>query len=322
MKYFKIKKIDKFFIFGGGDVACNLALYLLKKKISYIVITTRDQLLEKLFFRKVQYKHFLKQNKIDYRVIKNLKDKKILNNISNFVAGISISFRLIFDKNLIELFKKNLFNIHAQNLPEMRGGGGLSWNMMMNRFKSGCTIHLVNRGIDTGEVLLKKEYDFPNKIRPSLKKMKIYNEKLATKNIISFVTNLKKNKKIKVYKNKKSINSSYWPRLNAKKDGWINWSWTSREIVSFIRAFSQPHEGAKTYFGKKIIKLTSAKFAKSNYKFHPFQNGIIYRVNMNKVFVACKEGGIILNKKDFLSSQKLIGKRLITPQRTLEKSIH
>ena len=70
---------------------------------------------------------------------------------------------------------------------------------------------------------------------------------------------------------------SYWPRLNAKKNGWINWNWKAKDIVNFINAFSFPYGGASTFVRSKILKkrkinITKAKLANSKYKFHPFQN--------------------------------------------------
>ena len=43
--------------------------------------------------------------------------------------GISNSCRWIFNENKLN-FKKRLINIHFSNLPENRGSGGLSWDIM------------------------------------------------------------------------------------------------------------------------------------------------------------------------------------------------
>ena len=40
-------------------------------------------------------------------------------------------------------------------------------------------------------------------------------------------------------------NSSYWPRLNSKIHGWIDWSWSPKEISDFIKAFDDPEEQNK-----------------------------------------------------------------------------
>ena len=114
----------------------------------------------------------------------------------------------------------------------------------------------------------------------------------------------------------------YFQSLNRKKNGWIDWHWNSNQIVIFIKTFSKPYNGAKTFLGKKIIKLTTAKLAKSKYNFHPFQSGLIYKIDKLDVYVACQKGGIILNKKNFSSiGTKLIGKRLSTPKKVIVKSI-
>ena len=71
--------------------------------------------------------------------------------------------------------------------------------------------------------------------------------------------------------------STYWPRINSKKNAWINWEWTADEIVSFIKSCSSPYIGAGTFLEKKIVRLKYAQKAKSKIKFHPYQYGIIYK---------------------------------------------
>ena len=63
--------------------------------------------------------------------------------------------------------------------------------------------------------------------------------------------------------------------------------------------------------------MNSAKLAKSKYNFHPFQSGIIYKIYKENVFVACANGGVILDKNDFNNDSKLIGSRLYTPYKKL-----
>ena len=38
-------------------------------------------------------------------------------------------------------------------------------------------------------------------------------------------------------KKQKNSKKFYWPTLKSDRDGQINWDWTAKEIVQFIRAF-------------------------------------------------------------------------------------
>lgn len=84
----------------------------------------------------------------------------------------------------------------------------------------------------------------------------------------------------------KNDNSYYWPRLNSDIDGLINWNWEARYIVSFIKGFSNPFNGAFSRIGKLKVKFFDASFHVSKIKFHPFQNGIIFRLSQKNIYVA------------------------------------
>ena len=105
----------------------------------------------------------------------------------------------------------------------------------------------------------------------------------------------------------------YWPRLNADQDGKIDWSWSVKDVVLFIKAFSYPFNGAFSFVNKNKIKIFDANFSTKK-KFHPFQNGLIFRENKYEIFVAHNSGYITLKKKNLKSKikqKKYLGKRFI-----------
>ena len=77
--------------------------------------------------------------------------------------------------------------------------------------------------------------------------------------------------------------------MSSEIHSWINWNWSCYEIVSFIKAFSDPYKGAQTRVNKSqesLIRIRKAKVIKKDGSFHPFKNGLIYRINKNKIYVA------------------------------------
>ena len=40
--------------------------------------------------------------------------------------------------------------------------------------------------------------------------------------------------------------SYYWPKLSTEVNGYINWSWSAKEIVAFCNAFVKPFDGEKS----------------------------------------------------------------------------
>jgi methionyl-tRNA formyltransferase len=129
-----------------------------------------------------------------------------------------------------------------------------------------------------------------------------------------FVVNLLKKKKI-VKSIQPSHNSFYWPRLNADVDGLINWTWQADEIISFIRAFSKPYNGAYSFLKGNKIRIFNAYKIKTSQKFHSFQSGIIFRYYKNFFYVAVKEYALKILSSDIYGLNKdhsyYLGKRFL-----------
>ena len=66
----------------------------------------------------------------------------------------------------------------------------------------------------------------------------------------------------------------------------------------FIKSFSKPFSGAFSFIGKKKITIFDAKKIKSKMKFHPFQNGLIYRFHKNTFYIASGNFSVLVAKKD------------------------
>ena len=324
MKKINFGKIERVILFGGGQVNLETAKILKKNNIEVFIFLSKSQSLDKNNFEKKIYFKILLEKKIKFKILKSLKEKnKWQPYLTKKTLGISNTCRWIFNKKDILLFNKKLINIHNSELPNFAGGGGKSWNLMMGEILSGITIHFIDQNIDTGKIISRTQFKFPKDSRNSLDKMNKFAISFEVKQVNKFLTNIinQKNFIMKNYFQKNNNEASYWPRLKTEKNSWINWNWEAKDICNFINAFGYPYSGARTYLNKKVIKLTYAKLAKSNLNFHPFQNGIIYRIKNNNIFVACVKGGIIFNKKNFNKKSRLLGQRLNTPYKKLEDAL-
>ena len=205
----------------------------------------------------------------------------------------------------------------------MKGGGGISWNLMMGLTTGGVTIHMVDSGIDTGDILMQSNYSLPVDCA-NLEASHIVscqNKSLLISfldKVLSGYTFIRKKQTFDI--------GSYWPRLKTDLHGYLNWSWEVFEILSFIRAFSHPFKGAATYIKGKKVRILSAYVQNSEYSFHPFQYGLIYRVVSSKLYVACKGGTLVVEEilyddASTINLSSLLGHRLITPSDILEQAL-
>jgi len=149
---------------------------------------------------------------------------------SDFI--LSFGFRKIISENIIKKLKKPIFNIHLSYLPFNRGAHPNFWSFIENT-PAGVSIHTIDKGIDTGNVILKKKIYFNTSLNKFSTFKKTYNflfleaEKLFKKNFN------------KIYNKKyKKILSNHKGTFHYKKDlpKWLkNWDMNISLAKKIIR---------------------------------------------------------------------------------------
>lgn len=69
------------------------------------------------------------------------------------------AFGQILTKEILNYPRFGCLNIHASLLPKYRGASPIAWAILNGDAKTGVTIMQMDEGIDTGDILLKKETD-------------------------------------------------------------------------------------------------------------------------------------------------------------------
>jgi len=75
---------------------------------------------------------------------------------------ISFGYCYIISKEILEYFNEKAINLHISYLPWNRGADPNLWSILENTPK-GVTIHQMDCGLDTGQILYQKEISFDEK---------------------------------------------------------------------------------------------------------------------------------------------------------------
>ena len=75
----------------------------------------------------------------------------------NFI--LSYGYRYILSENVIEAFPRQVVNMHISYLPWNRGKDPNLWSFLEDTPK-GVTIHFIDPGIDTGDILAQEQVEF------------------------------------------------------------------------------------------------------------------------------------------------------------------
>jgi hypothetical protein len=84
--------------------------------------------------------------------INSQKNEARLKEISPDII-LSVRFDFIFRKHIIDIPKYGILNIHPGALPRYRGVYASFRAMMQGENQAGCTLHVIDEGIDTGPVI-------------------------------------------------------------------------------------------------------------------------------------------------------------------------
>lgn len=93
----------------------------------------------------------------------NLNSKEFLDHCRQLNIDLiaSVSPSQIFKENLINLPKHGCINIHTAKLPKYKGLYPTYWAMSHGEKTLGISIHYIEKGIDTGKIILNDEVDIP-----------------------------------------------------------------------------------------------------------------------------------------------------------------
>lgn len=72
---------------------------------------------------------------------------------------ISYNYRYIIKEDVLEYYDKWIINLHTSYLPWNKGADPNLWSFLDDTPK-GITIHLIDKGVDTGDILLQKRVYF------------------------------------------------------------------------------------------------------------------------------------------------------------------
>ncbi|TQQ84431.1 methionyl-tRNA formyltransferase [Peptacetobacter hominis] len=70
-----------------------------------------------------------------------------------------IAFGQILGKELLEIPKYGCINVHVSLLPKYRGAAPINWVIINGEKKTGITTMYMDEGLDTGDIILSKEFD-------------------------------------------------------------------------------------------------------------------------------------------------------------------
>jgi methionyl-tRNA formyltransferase len=246
---------------------------------------------------------------IDFLLLQNVNDANSLRLLDSYGVDllVSMSFDQIFWSDIISLPPKGIINCHAGALPFYRGRNILNWALINDEKEFGVTVHQVDEGIDTGDIIVQRMSEIRDEdTYASLLDRAITICADALCDAISQIAD-----GIAEPTDQSTIHPvGFYTGRRIEGDEWIDWNWSSRRVFNFVRAITTPGPCARTCVDGYEIRVVRAELLPEAPSYIATV-GEVVGMNAGVVHVKTGDSVIALTKVEADGDVKLrIGKRL------------
>lgn len=304
---------------GTPDFAVP-CLEILDKKHEIIGVFTKIDKINKRG-KKIEYLP-VKQYAIDKNIPiyqpNSLKDEETKNIIKELNPDliVVVAYGKIIPKDIIDMPKFGIINVHSSLLPRFRGAAPINAALMAGDEKSGVTIMYVAEGLDTGNIILAKET--PITEEDNFETLHDRLKFLGAEALDEAVSLIEKGENESI---PQDDSLATFVKPFKKEDLKIDWNKSKEEIFNFVRGIS-PVPCAWTMDEDKLLKVYEVKKYDKVYE-NGVNGEIVDKVKGKGPVVKVMGGSLIITSakpesKKILSGADLLNGNFIKVGNTLK----
>lgn len=282
----------KVVIFGCQQIAVDFIEHLSSlEDIEISLIATYELPLDATY----GYESVVKRAKEKGLLVTTRGPRSMINKIKEIEPDIifSVYYRKILCKEILSIPRIGCINIHPSKLPYYRGPVPTAWAIKKGEKRFGITIHDMDEGIDTGDILVQEEYDiFDEETGHELytRGMKLGAE-LLRKNFYKLVNQA-------LPRIKQEGTGSYFGKLKGKHV--IDWQQGAEEIKNIIRIHAKPYNSAETLLFNRYVLINKVSIIRNDKYILQGVGKIIDILDGDKLVVTCADGCLMLEDYEIL----------------------
>lgn len=213
----------------------------------------------------------------------------------------------ILPKCILDMPKYACINVHGSLLPKYRGSAPIQRSVLAGDKVTGITTMLMDEGIDTGDMLLKKEYE----IGINATSGEVF-DALAAMSPDLLIETIEKYVRGEIVPEKQNDADSTYAAMLSKAEAEIDRNLSAEKVHNLVRGMAPWPVAYMDYNGKKM-KIFASYLTDKSTKLEP---GTLTEIN-KELFLACGdgkllgiaslqlEGGKRLDAKQFLAGHKV-----------------
>ncbi len=208
-----------------------------------------------------------------------------------------VAYGKILPDYILNYPKYGCINMHASLLPKYRGAGPIQWSVINGEKKTGITSMLMEKGLDTGAMLLKceteiGEYETAGELH----------DRLMVMGAELLLETVAKAEKGELKPEKQCGEDSCYAPMLRKETAKIDWSGSARVISKLICGMN-PWPVAHTEYKGETLKIYRAKLGNAA-KGNP---GQILKADNSGIEILCGDGNTIIAAEiQFTGSKRML----------------
>ena len=236
-----------------------------------------------------------------------IKDKEAVETLRRYEADVFVvaAFGQILSEEILNMPKYGCINIHASLLPKYRGAGPIQRVILDGMKETGITIMKMDKGVDTGDMLLQSVVPIDEKeTGDSL------HDKLAiagAKLIVEALGKIEEGDIIPVKQN--DDDSSYAGMLN-KSMGKIDWNKDAVQIERMVRGLNS-WPGTYTSYNGKVLKIWESEVCEKEKTLENEVPGTVIAVDKTALYVRTGENALKITQVQLEGKRRMSVKEFL-----------
>ncbi len=199
---------------------------------------------------------------------------------------VTVAYGRILPQDILELPPLGCINVHGSLLPKYRGAAPIQWAIINGDKKTGITTMYTDVGMDTGDMLLKREVEIPMNMTAG----ELHDcLSIVGADVLKETLECLKNGTLK--REKQNEDEATYAPMMKKETGSIDWNKSAFDIHNLVRG-TNPWPGAYTKFCGCNLKICKTQLIEGNNKVRDCKPGTIIKKDKNGLMVACGDGVI------------------------------
>ena len=307
-------------IFMGTPEFAIPSLEIVFKNTNLQLIFTKEDKINargnKIIFSPV--KQFGIDNNVEIIQPRKMKDEEVINKIKKINPDliVVVAYGKILPKEIIDIPKYGIINVHSSLLPKYRGASPIHSAILNGDAETGVSIMYIEEGLDSGDVILREYCEITEDDTLGTLHDKLKNLGAAG---LAKALNLIENGEVQAEKQDDS--KATFVKPITKEQAKIDWNNTKEVIYNQIRglnpfpaahAFNEKGENIKIYKSEKINKRYEGENG------NEIENGTVVEIiNKKGPVIKVKNGGILILEAKFEGKKLQRGSDIINGRKMI-----